>query len=65
MEQEIITKNGIIYKRKAKDKIYDTVINMKVKKSTFDDLREIASKQGVKFYTFARNILEKYVEENI
>lgn len=60
---KIIRKDGIEYEKlKEKEKHYDSNINIRVSRETIEDLKQIASKYGIKYNTMIREILEDYVE---
>jgi predicted DNA binding CopG/RHH family protein len=61
---KIIRKDGIEYERiKTKTRNYDSIINIRVSRETIEDLKEIASKYGVKYNTLVRKVLEDYIRK--
>lgn len=62
-EKEITRKDGIVYKRKQRDIIYNSDFCFKMKRGTLDIFKKIAKQEGIKHSTLAREILEKFVED--
>lgn len=60
---EIVRKDGIKYERKAKTRNYDSIINIRVSKDMIEDLKQIASKYGIKYNTMVRELIEDYIEK--
>ena len=61
MNQVIIRKGKEIEKEMREVK-YDSNINIRIAKSTIEELKKIADKYGIKWNTMVREILEDYVE---
>lgn len=61
---KIIRKDGIEYERiKTKTRNYDSIINIRVSRETIEDLKQIASKYGIKYNTMVRELIEDYIEK--
>lgn len=60
---KVIRKDGIEYERKAKTRNYDSIINIRVSRETIEDLKQIASKYGIKYNTMVRELIEDYIEK--
>lgn len=60
---KITRKDGIEYERKNKTRNYDSIINIRVSRETIEDLKEIASKYGIKYNTMVREVLEDYIRK--
>jgi predicted DNA binding CopG/RHH family protein len=63
VKMKITRKDGIEYERKNKTRNYDSIINIRVSRETIEDLKQIASKYGIKYNTMVREVLEDYIRK--
>lgn len=68
MNKELITrKDGIVYERKKRELKYDSNLHLKYSKNNIEKLKRIAKKEGKKYQTMVKEILDdfiKYYEES-
>ena len=63
MKQTITRKDGITYQRIAKEKKYDDVLFLRLKKEKTNRIREIAEKKGVSYCDLIRDKIDEIIEE--
>lgn len=61
---EIKRKDGIVYERKIKDKIYDSVITFRISTEQREQLMKIAKETGVKMNVILRNLIADFISGN-
>lgn len=57
--------DGIEYYRKKREIKYDVRVNFKWSSSQLNKMKQIAEKKGMKYHTLIKEILDKYIEEEL
>ena len=61
----ITRKDGIVYERKMRKDMFDARLGFRYFNDKIEKLKQIAEKKGIKYQELIREVLDKYIEEEL